>query len=487
MKKLLTVGVGIVGMSLVIAGCGNEKDVAKKEGPPPQLVIEDQQSLIYVPNAGEGTVSVIDPNENKVVDTLSLGTKQASHGIALSLDGKTLYTGTGFEGQSLIVIDTETMEVINEIKFNGGVHGIDLSGDGQFLYVSLSPGLGNDGNGALAVLKTDTMEKIAEIDTVVGSSHVAVTPDGSQVWLAHANGGKVSVIDTKTNTVVKIIKVAEVPNEVAVSPDGKWAFVANVGSDLVSVIEIESLQVVKTVQAGDGPHGVTVSPDGTELWVSSRDSFDVTIIDTATLETKTIIPTGGSANHVAFSQNGKWAYVTNQRSNEIVKIDAEKKEVVARIPVGIDPHEISLEDYVSTNFETINYMFTDQGNQAETSNQSISERFKNASVDGVGIDVLRVVSTDSEVYEVAKVDFEKYDAFQISLTTHSGDLSSLPLDQNTFLITNNGEKVKPVEWIVQSNDSHHPSFLVVFPKQEAGQVTLEIGKLGAKPIQLTWE
>ncbi len=493
MRKLALLGV--IGISLIITACGNEKEEANQAEPATQEeeTAETQQGLFYVPNAGEGTVSVIDPNENKVVDTISLGTNQASHGIALSLDGKTLYTGTGFEGKSLIVIDTETNETINEIKFNGGVHGIDISPDGKYLYVSLSPGLSQEGDGALAVLKTDTMERIAEIDTVVGSSHVAVTPNGSQVWLAHANAEKVSVIDTKTNTVVKIIQVGKVPNEVAVSPDGKWAFVANVESDLVSVIDIETLQVVKTIQAGDGPHGVTVSPNGRELWVSSRNSFDVTIIDTATLERKAIIPTGGSANHVAFSQNGEWAYVTNQRSNEVVKINVAKKEITAKIPVGIDPHEISLEDYVSTNPEKINYTFANSGTQDSTSKKTNSatrdrnQRFKSTSANGIGIDVLRVIPTDSEVYEQSKVDFDKYDAYQISLTTHSGDLSSLPLEQNTYLIVNNGEKVKPIEWIVQSNDSHHPSFLVVFPKQEDGKVTLEIGKLSDAPIQLSWE
>jgi len=484
---------GVIGISLIIAACGNEKEEANQTEPTKQEKEVTQQGLFYVPNAGEGTVSVIDPDDNKVVDTISLGTKQASHGIALSLDGKTLYTGTGFEGKSLIVIDTETKETINEIKFNEGVHGIDISADGRYLYVSLNPGLGQKGMGGLAILKTDTMEKIAEVETDSGPAHVAVTPDGSQVWVANVNAGTVSVIDTKTNTLVKTIKVGDVPNEVAVSPDGKWVFVANVESDLVSVIDIETLQVVKSVQAGDGPHGVTVSPNGTELWVSSRNSFDVTIIDTATLERKAIIPTGGSANHVAFSQNGDWAYVTNQRSNEVVKIDVAKKEITAKIPVGIDPHEISLEDYVSTSPEKINYTFANSGTQDSPSKKANSEtkdknkRFKSTSANGIGIDVLRVVSTDSEVYEQSKVDFNKYDAYQISLTTHSGDLSSLPLKQNTYLIVKNGEKVKPVEWIVQSNDSHHPSFLVVFPKQEAGKVTLEIDKLSDEPVQLSWD
>ncbi|WP_394237387.1 beta-propeller fold lactonase family protein [Niallia oryzisoli] len=491
MKKFALLG--IVGISLVIAGCGNGKDVANQAEPATQKEVKMQQGLIYVPNAGEGTVSVIDPNENKVVDTLTLGTKQASHGIALSLDGKKLYTGTGFEGKSLIVLDTETKETMNEVKFNEGVHGIDISADGQYLYVSLNPGLGQEGKGGLAIFKTDTMEKIAEVETDNGPAHGAVTPDGSQVWVANVNADTVSVIDTKTNTLVKTIKVGDVPNEVAVSPDSKWVFVANVESDLVSVIEIETLQVVKTVQTGDGPHGVTVSPNGTELWVSSRNSNDITIINTETLEQKAIIPTGGSANHVAFSQNGEWAYVTNQRSNDVVKIDVGKKEVVAKIPVGIDPHEISLEDYVSTSSENINYTFANQGSKTVASiptnseNDDMNKRLKSTSINGIGIDVLRIASTDSKVYEQAKVDLDKYDAFQISLTTHSGDLTSLPLDQNTYLIVNNGEKVKPVEWIVQSNDSHHPSFLVIFPKQEAGQVTLEIGELSDDPIQLSWE
>lgn len=484
---------GIIGISLVIAGCGNEKDVAKKVETATQGEVENQQGLIYVPNAGEGTVSVIDTNKNKVVDTISLETEQASHGIALSLDGKTLYTGTGFEGKSLIVMDTENKKKINEIKFNEGVHGIDISADGQYLYISLNPGLGQDGKGGLAILETDTMEKIAEVETDEGPAHVAVTPDGSQVWVANVNVDTVSVVDTNTNTLVKTIEVGDVPNEVAISPDGKWVYVANVESDLVSVIEIDTLQVVKTVQAGDGPHGVTVSPNGTELWISNRNSNDVTIINTATLEPKAIIPTGGSANHVAFSQKGEWAYITNQRSNDVVKIDVAKKEILAKIPVGVDPHELSLEDYVSTSFDSIKYTFESQGTQSVSSNptasekESINKRVKSTSTDGVGIEVLRVASTDTDIYDMAKVDIEKYDVFQISLTTHSGDLTSLPLDQNTYIIESNGKKVKPVKWIIQSNDSHHPSFLAIFPKQEVEQVILEIGELNDEPIQFSWE
>jgi DNA-binding beta-propeller fold protein YncE len=72
-------------------------------------------SVFYVPNAGDGTISVVDYEQGKAVDTIKLGTDQASHGIALSLDQKVLYVGTGFDGKTLIAIDTKTKKKIRNL------------------------------------------------------------------------------------------------------------------------------------------------------------------------------------------------------------------------------------------------------------------------------------------------------------------------------------------------------------------------------------
>ena len=307
---------------------------------------EPEASVFYVPNAGDGTISVVDPMKEETIETISLGTSQASHGIAISIDGKKLFTGTGFDGKSLVVIDTEAQEVEKEIPFDAGVHGIDISNDGQYLYVTLMNGLGQ-GEGTVAIFTIDNMEKIAEVKTGGGPAHIAVTPDGSQVWIANVNGNTIAVMDAKDNQIIKMIDVGKVPNEVALSPDGQFAFVANVESDFVSVIDTNQMEIIKTIQAGDAPHGVTVSPDGTEAWVANNDSNDVSVIDIKTFEVKATIPTGSYANHIAFSQDGEWAYVTNRDSNDVVKIDAVNREVTESIPVGAGPHEITLEDYYS--------------------------------------------------------------------------------------------------------------------------------------------
>ena len=453
---------------------------------------EASSTVFYVPNAGDGTISVIDPVKGETIDSISLGTNQASHGIALSPDGKTLFAGTGFEGKSLVAINTDTKKVIKDIKFEDGVHGIDISGDGQYLYLTLMNGLGK-GDGTLAVFNTANMEKIAEVNTGGGPAHVAVKPDGSQVWVANVNGNSVAVFDAKNNQMIKTISVGEVPNEVAISPDGKWAFVANVNSDLITVIDANELETVKTITAGKAPHGVTVSPDGSELWVANNKSNDVSIIDIETFTLKATIPTGAYANHVAFSPDGKWAYVTNRQSNDVVKMDTNKKEVVANIPVGVEPHEITLEDYYgkAESVKTTSSQAKESAGSSsatEATNKETNQEIKTTQVEGIEVEVIRLEPDESKVN--SSIDFETFDVFQLSLTTHSGDLSSLKLEENIFLSSSSGNKIGPAQWIVNSADSHHPQFLALFSKENedsSDRVSLEIGGIGNEPIKLEWD
>lgn len=483
MKKIwlfiLTIAVAVLSVFIIFWGINSQENS------------ESSADVFYVPNAGEGTISVINPDKGETIDTLSLRTKQASHGIALSLDGKTLYTGTGFEGKTLVSIDTKTKKIINEINFENGVHGIDISPDGKYLYVSSMNGLGK-GEGIVTVINTENMEKITEVKTGGGPAHVAVKPDGSQVWVANVNGNTVAALDAKTNTLIKTISVGEVPNEVAMSPDGNWVFVANVNSDFITVIDANKLETVKTISAGKAPHGVTVSPDGSELWVANNKSNDVSIIDIETFKLKATIPTGSYANHVGFSQDGKWAYVTNRQSNDVMKIDTNKREVIASIPVGVEPHEITLEDYYGK-AASVKAKNSDGKKNIEYSTaikvktEKIPQEIKVGFSEGTKVEAIRLTSDESELD--SSIDFEKYEVFQISLTTH-GDHSTLNLEENIFLSSNSGNKLAPAQWMVKNNGSFHPVFLALFLKENRKQndrFSLEIGGIGNETIKMEWD
>jgi len=77
------------------------------------------------------------------------------------------------------------------------------------------------------------------------------------------------VIDTATNQVTATIGVGGRPMGVAVSPDGTRVYVTNLFSHTVSVVDTATNQVTATIGAGSDPQGVAVSPDGTHLYVAN--------------------------------------------------------------------------------------------------------------------------------------------------------------------------------------------------------------------------
>jgi YVTN family beta-propeller protein len=92
---------------------------------------------------------------------------------------------------------------------------------------------------------------------------VAVTPDGSEVYVTNLQDNTVSVVATATDTVVGFpIPVGSGPYGVAVTPDGSKVYVVNSGDNTVSVIDTATNMVVAVLPVGNTPtaFGVFIQP-----------------------------------------------------------------------------------------------------------------------------------------------------------------------------------------------------------------------------------
>jgi YVTN family beta-propeller protein len=110
---------------------------------------------------------------------------------------------------------------------------------------------------------------------------VAVTPDGTKVYVTNSGTNTVPVIDTATNTVVTTISGFTSPFGVAVTPDSTKVYVANSGTNTVSVIDTATNTVVATISVDAGPAGLAVTPDGSKVYVANGVNT-VSVIATAT-------------------------------------------------------------------------------------------------------------------------------------------------------------------------------------------------------------
>jgi YVTN family beta-propeller protein len=123
---------------------------------------------------------------------------------------------------------------------------------------------------------------------------VAVTPDGSTIYVA-TGSGTVSVIDRATNTVTVSISIStrsDMLVGLAVTPDGRKVYVANIDSNTVAVIDRATNTVNATIAVGRAPQGVAVRPDGSTVYVANGASNSVSVIATATNTVTATIPVG---------------------------------------------------------------------------------------------------------------------------------------------------------------------------------------------------
>lgn len=176
---------------------------------PMDVTISRDGSRVYVSNNISGTVSVINPTTNTVIATINLGAGSAPLGLTTSLDNTKLFVVNNLASGTVTVIDTASNAILTAI----GVGNLPVKIAANpvnplYMYVT------NSGSNNVSVISTVALSKITDIPILVGTTPMglAVTGDGTQVWVAnHGGTGTISIINTTTNTVINTIATASPP------------------------------------------------------------------------------------------------------------------------------------------------------------------------------------------------------------------------------------------------------------------------------------
>lgn len=281
----------------------------------------------YVPNQSGASVAVVDVGNGAVITTVPVGV--APIGVAVAPGGRFVYVAQ-HNSDAVAVISTNTNTVQAQISTGSKPVGVAVSPDGTRLYVTNSLTATASGGGSLWIKGTltvvDAVTRDALVAVIVGANPtgVAVSPDGSRVYVANAGSGTLSVISAASNTVTATIPVGANPVGVAASPDGLRVYVANGGSASVSVIDAAALTVTSTIRVGGHAMGVAVSDDSTRVLVSNTFDNSVSVIDAATqaVFATTTTGIGQSPAGVAFVPGGRTGLVANSRSATVSSVNA---------------------------------------------------------------------------------------------------------------------------------------------------------------------
>jgi YVTN family beta-propeller protein len=289
----------------------------------------------------------------------------ARHGTAARLDASTCsgpagaayVSDSGWDGFS--AIDTATCKVIQ--TYNVG--DTQVPGDaGDYNYSSTNEGVAihgdtlyfaNTGNSTVAVIDTSTLdpsnynpaEKL--INVGLFPEDLAVTPDGSQVWVADtgpqtspSSPSGITVISAATDKIIARLHLHGQPSQVAFSPSGNRAYV--VTADGLWIYNTATRQVAGVVRGLGDPRGEAVSPDGKTVYVTDTQRSAVAVIDAATGSVTRMIKVGQMPWQIVAAPDGKTVYVADADSNAISVIDAASETVRHTVSVSGDPDTLAL-------------------------------------------------------------------------------------------------------------------------------------------------
>jgi YVTN family beta-propeller protein len=102
--------------------------------------------------------------------------------------------------------------------------------------------------------------------------NMAISPDGSKLFVNNYAGNSVSVITTSTNSVTATIAVESAPNGIGITPDGARLYVANQLSNTVSVINTATNTMISTIWGVANPYEAVMASDGSFYVTSVLDN-----------------------------------------------------------------------------------------------------------------------------------------------------------------------------------------------------------------------
>jgi DNA-binding beta-propeller fold protein YncE len=255
---------------------------------------------------------------------------------------------------------------VDNIAMGDFLHSVAVSRDGTQLYVAV------DGDNCISIVDLATGGIAGRIDLPGSPTDVAVSPNGSTALVVGlqrepmGDRGKAYVIDLRTNRLTAEFSAGYNPQTVIFSPQGTFAYICDFSDDsdttpgggAVLALRTVDWLLTATIPIGDHPFSAAPSPDGNFVYASTTFANGSLAIVDANIQEVVGYVTGmkGDPSGVAVSPGGTRVYVTALSGAIVSIVDAVNGVSTEWIDVGIEPHALVInpdhrELYVAHGFQ----------------------------------------------------------------------------------------------------------------------------------------
>ena len=303
---------------------------------PTGITVNPKKNEVYAVNSGSGTVSVIDATRNRVVATIPVHRKP--YFIDVNSDGTRAYVANS-GSNNVSVIDLDTRLEIQTIGVGEGPGLAKISPDGNSLVVT------NRISGSVSIVDAKTYSIRAVFSGCPQATDAVILPNSSKAFVACSGGHQVMAIglaspkspieQERSDRFLAFLDVGQMPVHLALKPDGGEIFVCNFLSDSISEIATGTNEVGGAYLVGAHPSDAIVSADNSLLWISNfnADTVGVYAIDDGKL-IKPSTHVGAGPDALAFTADGFLLLAADAQSGDVSAIRTQSYASDGSIRIG---------------------------------------------------------------------------------------------------------------------------------------------------------
>jgi DNA-binding beta-propeller fold protein YncE len=302
-----------------------------ERGPIADLAVSTDGATIVATHYGDGSVSVIDAYAMTVEADVEMPVVEPQ--MVVVGERRAYVTISGHQYDSVAVIDTEHKRVIANHPLAGTATNVAVSPDGTRIFVGQA---GEDVVG-LAVINTFGRTQTIDIAHGVGRTvdAVRVSPNGRFVYVgtSDADSGKLRVVDAAKGRVIREVPVASPIRDVALSHDGALVYVAGFDTHWggsVDIIDTAINEITAKVGIGGAPMQMALSSDGRRLYITDYEHVAVLCTETnAVVDTLTVT---AEPSCVAVSPDNRRLYIADHAGAiTVMSVAADSTELEAEL------------------------------------------------------------------------------------------------------------------------------------------------------------
>ena len=212
----------------------------------------------------------------------------------------------------------------------------------QILYIACS-----DDNMVLAFdYNKQSVERV--FSGLSGAMSLAIHEASGRLIVTNEGSAKATVINLANGEALATLPTGHEPDGIALTDDGSLIFIASENAGMVHVFDGVTYAPVQRIITNLRPRRLTIRHN--ELWVSSEMGSRVEIFDIGNLQKMDEIifaPRGFRSEQltpvdILFDQSGSTGFVALGSANHVVIIDAEKRQILKYILVGRRPWGLAL-------------------------------------------------------------------------------------------------------------------------------------------------